>query len=126
VILSSNPNRTVTDVQSTYGSAIDALFVDPDLYSRGVVIYNVDEIPATTINAEGFRDLIRSALTSQIIDTSLGPLSLEELSKALSRYDYYPGPMEVWASDDLGNTVSIGGAICQVWPDPGSSTPFNP
>jgi hypothetical protein len=111
VLLSSNPNRTVTDVQSAYGSAINALSVDPDLYSRGLVIYNVDEIPATTINAEGFRDLIRSALTSQIIDTSPGPMSLEELSKVLSRYDYFPGPMEVWASDDSGDTVSIGGAI---------------
>jgi hypothetical protein len=116
----------VTDVQSTNGSVIHALSVDPDLYTRGTVIYNVDETPATTIKAKGFRDLLRSALTSGIIDTSLGRGSVKELSRALIKHDYYPRPMAVWATDGSGNTVSISGRIRQVWPDPDNSTPSNP
>jgi hypothetical protein len=52
----------MTDVQSTYRSAVYALSVDPNLYTRSTVIYNVDKITATTIKAKGFRDLLRSAL----------------------------------------------------------------
>jgi hypothetical protein len=121
--------RTWIDAQSTFesveGDDIKPLSVNPDLYTRGSVIYNVDSIAATTIDAEGYEDLFRRALSSQIVDTSFGRLSLEELSQALSNHDYYPGPMQVWATDDSGNTVSISGRICQVWPDPERSNSNN-
>jgi hypothetical protein len=121
-----DPKHTMTDVQSTYRSAVYALSVDPNLYTRSTVIYNVDKITATTIKAKGFRDQLRSALTSETIDTPLGERSVKELSRELIKHDYYFGPMAVWASDDAGNTVSIGGAICQVWPDPSSAINSNP
>jgi hypothetical protein len=129
VVIIPGPKRTSIDVQSTFGSVegddIKPLSVNPDLYTRGSVIYNVDRLAATTIDAEGYEDLFRSALTSQNLNTSFGRLSLEELSQALSNHDYYPGPMQVWATDDSGNTVPISGRICQVWPDPDNSTLTN-